>query len=63
MLNNLDIVLFEILTIELRYHGGMNRDKANKLLQTHVNTDGWVLIQIQLNIWKCVKYVLASVWN
>ena len=40
MLNNLDIVLFEILTIELRYHGGMNRDKANKLLQTHVNTDG-----------------------
>ena len=28
--------------IDSRYHGGMNRDKANKLLQAHVNTDGWV---------------------
>jgi len=27
------------------YHGGMNRDKANKLLQTHVNTDGVFLVR------------------
>jgi len=27
------------------YHGGMNRDKANKLLQAHINTDGVFLVR------------------
>lgn len=27
------------------YHGGMNRDKANKILQAHTNTDGVFLVR------------------